>query len=92
MLLSIISLFKNLTILLNCVILQRYQLNIELLLSPVDQGVVLTYLVDEDPNPFTKVVLIHSKYIKESTVKRLSKGKFANKVQNLKYKYWTGHN
>ena len=62
-LLTIVSLPKNLSILLNGVILQRYQLNIELLLSPVDKGEVLAHLMDEDPDPVCEVVFVHSEYI-----------------------------
>jgi len=86
-LLTIVCLSKDLSILLNGVILQRTKLDIELLLSSVDKSEILTHLMDEDPDPVCEVVFIHSEQVHENGVIRLSERQLANKVQNLKHKY-----
>ena len=72
---------------LNGVILQRAKLDIELLLSSVDKIVILTHLMNEDPDPVCEVVLVCPEQVHENGVIRLSERQLANKVQDLKHKY-----
>jgi hypothetical protein len=86
-LLTIVCLSKDLSILLNGVILQRTKLDIELLLSSVDKIVILTHLMNEDPDPVCEVVFVCPEQVHENGVIRLSERQLANEVQDLKHKY-----